>query len=70
MIVTLSCLARSTAQSLGIPEPVVKRARLRPFREHEEPKFLAVYAELEDGRTLRLNCCHHDPGQIVSIAEA
>jgi hypothetical protein len=70
MIVTLSCLARSTAQSLGLTEPQVKRARQRPFRENtDDPKFHA-YAELEDGRTLRLNCCHHDPGQIVSIAEA
>lgn len=70
MVVTLSCLARSTAESLGIPEPVVKAARLRPFREHQEPAFLAVYSELADGRTLRMRCCHHDPGQIVSLGEA
>jgi hypothetical protein len=68
MIVTLSDLARSTATGLGLTEPDVKRARQRPFREHQDPKFLVAYAELEDGRTLRLNCCHHDPGQIVSLA--
>jgi hypothetical protein len=70
VIPTLSPLALSTARSLGIPEPVVKRARQRPFREHQEPAFLAVYSELEDGRTLRMRCCHHDPGQIVSLGLA
>jgi hypothetical protein len=70
MIVTLSDLARSTARNMGIPEPVVKRARRACFREHNEPAFLVAYAELEDGRTIRMRCCHHDPGQIVSLGEA
>jgi hypothetical protein len=70
MVVTLSCLARSTARSLGIPEPEVKRARLRPYREHDDPKFRVVWTELDDGTSLRLNCCHHDHGQIVSLSEA
>jgi hypothetical protein len=67
VVVTLSPEARSSAARLLIPEPVVKRARQRPFREHQEPAFLVAYAELDDGRTLRMRCCHHDPGQIVSL---
>lgn len=70
MNVTLSCEARSTAARLRIPEPVVKRARKGCFREHEEPQFLAVYAELDDGRTLRMRCRHDEPGQIVSLGIA
>jgi hypothetical protein len=70
MIVTLSDAARSTARRIGIPEPEVKRARLRPYREHDDPKFRVVWTELEDGTSLRLNCCHHDHGQIVSLSEA
>jgi hypothetical protein len=69
MIVTLSDLARATAQRMGLTEPEVKRARRACFREHQEPAFLVAYAEV-NGRTLRMRCCHHDPGQIVSLGEA
>ena len=69
MIVTLSEAARRTAERLGIPEPVVKQARRACFREHQEPAFLVAYAEV-NGTTLRMRCCHHDPGQIVTLGEA
>lgn len=70
VVVTLSCLARSTARALGLTEPDVQRARRACFREHEDPQFVVAYAELPDDRTLRMNCCHHDPGQIVSLGLA
>lgn len=70
MIVTLSCLARSTARSLGLTEPDVQRARRCCFREHEEPKFLVAYSELADGRTLRMDCRHDRPGDVVRIGLA
>jgi hypothetical protein len=68
--VTLSDAARRSAQDIGLTEPDVKRARRAYFREHEEPAFVVYFAEVENGRTLRMRCCHHDPGQIVSLGWA
>ncbi|MEA2495774.1 MAG: hypothetical protein QOJ29_3685 [Thermoleophilaceae bacterium] len=69
MVVTLSCLARSTAQRLGIPEPQIKRAREHPYREHDTPEFVLAFVEV-GGHELVLRCRHDDPGQIVSLGEA
>lgn len=71
MVVTLSDSARRSAQEIGLTEPDVKRARRACFREHDEPRFLVAYAEIVDRkRTLRMRCCHHGPGQIVSLGWA
>lgn len=67
MIVTLSSRAQRTAAQHRIPEPWVHRARNGPSSTEEKPDFIVVTADLEDGRRIRMRCCHEQPGQIVSL---
>lgn len=65
--ITLSCLARATAERLGLDELVVKRCRAASTSSHEQPGFLVVNGQLPDGRVLRMHCRHDQPAHIVSL---
>jgi hypothetical protein len=68
MVVTVSCLARSTARKYGLSEADVKRARKAWQHRNDEPGYAVFFADLDDGRTLRMRCRHDDLGAIVSLS--
>lgn len=66
--VTLSRRAHAFCVRHRIPEPAIKRARAGSSSSEYRPDFLVVTADLEDGRRIRMRCCHDQPGQIASLA--
>jgi hypothetical protein len=65
--VTLSELARASARRAGVPELDVKRARHASTSERELPDCLLVYAELDDGRRLKLRCQPSRPSHVMTL---
>lgn len=68
MTVTLSRQAHAFCVRHRITEPELKRARQGSSSTEQRPDFIVVTADLEDGRRIRMRCCHDAPGQIVSLA--
>lgn len=65
--VTLSPGARATCSRLGVPEPALQRARVASASEMEQPTYLVIYGQLEDGRTILMSCQHDRPWHIISV---
>lgn len=66
-MVTLGDRARKFAAQIGVSEQELKAARAGSTSETEGNQYLVVWAELPDGRRIRMLCPFHIPCHIVTF---
>lgn len=66
--VTLSALARSTAERNHITVSELQAARADTVSVHETPEYVVAIAALRDGRRVRMCCSPALPSHVVKLS--